>query len=215
MINQIMFLENDIKITSVELVKVINSFREIEGKKQLLHKNLMAKIKKELETLESIGIVNQLNFQPVEYTDTKGEKRPCYNINREGMLMLLNSESTLVRYKTSEYIKNLENAYYDLKFKIGDKKHQLECMKILQHLLPEELKKDKIPYIIINKQVNKITSRLYGFPKTLKKVDMNKDMLEDREKIMDDYLKLYEVFKSNRKCTRFLEEKYIPKLIEC
>ena len=215
MVNQVMFLENDIKITSVELVKVINSFREIEGKKELLHKTLMRKIRKEIETLESIGIEDQYNFVPIFFRDAYGREQPCYNINREGMLMLLNSESTLVRYKTSEYIKNLENAYYDLKFKIGDKKHQLECMEILQHLLPEELKKDKIPYIIINKQVNKITSRLYGFPKTLKKADMNKDMLEDREKIMDDYLKLYEVFKSNRKCTRFLEEKYIPKLIEC
>lgn len=45
----------------------------------------------------------------VEYEDKKGEKRPCYSLNRDGMLQMLNSESALVRFKTIEYINSLED----------------------------------------------------------------------------------------------------------
>lgn len=95
-------------IKSTDLVDIINCFREVEGKKELQHKNFMAKIKNELETLQSLGISNELNFKLVDYIDKKGEKRPCYELNSEGMLMMLNSESTLVRYKTVEFVKKLQ-----------------------------------------------------------------------------------------------------------
>lgn len=104
----------EIRINSVELVEIINQFREVEsetlGKKSkiLLHKSFIEKIRKELEVLQSLGLDNEQNILPVEYVDSKGEKRPCYSLNRDGMLQMLNSESTLVRYKTIAYINKLE-----------------------------------------------------------------------------------------------------------
>ena len=69
----------------------------------------MKKIRKELNTLESLGLDNGGNISLVSYTDSKGENRPCYSLNRDGMLQMLNSESALVRFKTIEYINKLED----------------------------------------------------------------------------------------------------------
>lgn len=83
------------RITSVELVELINEFRQAEQGEnftELRHKNLMAKIEKEQKTLKTLGLSNGLNFQPIEYMDKKGEKRPCYSVDKNGMLMLLNKE---------------------------------------------------------------------------------------------------------------------------
>ena len=110
-----MSLTNDkeLRVTSVELVDIINEFRRLEsentGRKyfELRHDNLKMKIEKEISILESVGI-NALNFKVVEYIDKKGESRPCYSLNRDGMLQILNSESTLVRFRTIEYINKLE-----------------------------------------------------------------------------------------------------------
>lgn len=106
--------DKELRITSVELVDIINQFRELEsrttGKKyiKLVHKDFMKKIRKELETLKTLGLSNERNISPVNYLDQKGESRPCYSFNRDGMLQMLNSESVLVRYKTTEYINKLE-----------------------------------------------------------------------------------------------------------
>lgn len=98
----------DNTVTSVELVDIINNFRKDEGKTELRHNDFMTKIRKELETLTSLGLGNQRNFSLVKYTDKKGEERPCFELNHDGMLEMLNSESAYCRYKTIEYINNLK-----------------------------------------------------------------------------------------------------------
>jgi Rha family phage regulatory protein len=50
-----------------------------------LHKNVIQAI----ERLECSEDFNRLNFQPVEYLDSKGEKRPMYNITRDGFTFLV------------------------------------------------------------------------------------------------------------------------------
>lgn len=103
-------LEN--RINSVELCELINGLRKEEkgeSAKVLLHKSLMEKIRKELETMEKLGITNGQNILLVEYTDKKGETRPCFSLNASGMRQILNSESVYVRCKTEEYITKLEN----------------------------------------------------------------------------------------------------------
>ena len=119
-------------ITSVDLVEIINYFRAIEresgltGRLQnpLQHKDLLKKIRKEIEVLKNAGLKHESEFTPVEYEDKKGEKRPCYLLNKDGMLMVLNGESTLVRYKTVEYINKLEEQLKQLQtpsYMIDDK----------------------------------------------------------------------------------------------
>ena len=108
-------LEN--RINSVELCEIINEFR-IEEKgskaKKLEHKDLMKKIRKELEIMDKINLSNEGKISPVEYIDKKGETRPCYSLNASGMRQILNSESVYVRCKTEEYITKLENKNREL-----------------------------------------------------------------------------------------------------
>ena len=102
-------------ILSTNLVTIINEFRKVESEAneekrfiELKHRDFMKKIRKEDETLKTLGLNNEGNFSLVEYIDKKGEKRPCYELNRDGMIIILNSESAIVRYYTMEYIKKLE-----------------------------------------------------------------------------------------------------------
>lgn len=103
-------ISNEVRITSVELVELINQFREVENNKsKLQHKHFMAKIRKEIETLKTLGLRGEPNFCPSSYVNSQNKEQPCYSLNRDGMLQMLNSESVLVRYKTIEYINALED----------------------------------------------------------------------------------------------------------
>ena len=210
-------LSVEVTMTSLEVVDLINKFREDEGHRAVLkHKSFMQSIRTELENLANAGVeVDERNILPVTYLDKKGEKRPCYRMNRSWVLQMCNKESALVRYKTQQYIERLEQALQDLKFRHGDKKHQLECMALLQDMLPDDVKQEKVNYIKANTRVYKAVSNYFGFPKMIKKIDMNKDMLEVRENVLNDYLKLFEVLQDNHEVKEVLYKKYAqPKLIE-
>lgn len=95
------------RITSMELCELINKLRvEEKGEeaKELMHKELMKKIRKELEIIEKLGLNAERNISLGEYKDKNNQSRPCYSLNASGMRQILNSESTYVRVKTEEYI---------------------------------------------------------------------------------------------------------------
>ena len=100
-----------IEMLSTEVVDLINKFRAEEGNKKVLrHKSFMASTRKEIEALKNAGVeVNGQNILLVEYTDKKGEKRPCYKMSKNWVLQMCNKESALVRFKTQQYIEALEN----------------------------------------------------------------------------------------------------------
>lgn len=121
LINLGITLNEDGFITSVDLVEIINYFREEEfnilkdkglNKKNnvtlLTHGDFIKKIKKELEVLKSLGLIGQGNISKSSYINSQNKEQPCFKLNRDGMLQMLNSESTIVRYKTVEYINELE-----------------------------------------------------------------------------------------------------------
>ena len=210
-------LSVEVTMTSLEVVDLINKFREEEGHRAVLkHKSFMQSIRTELEHITNAGIeVGEQNILPTEYIDSQGKKRPCYRMNRFWVMLMCNKESALVRYKTQQYIEALEQALQDLKFRQGDKKHQLECMALLQDMLPDDVKQEKVNYIKANTIVDKAVSNYFGFPKMIKKIDMNKDMLEVRDNVLNDYLKLFEVLQDNHEVKEVLYKKYAqPKLIE-
>lgn len=108
-------LENgELKIKSTELVDIINDFRKVESETtnskyvELRHNDFMTKIRKELEVLKLLGIEGERNFSQSTYVNSQNKVQPCFELNRDGMLQMLNSESALVRYKTIEYINKLE-----------------------------------------------------------------------------------------------------------
>jgi phage regulator Rha-like protein len=109
--NNLSVLTNQSTIKSTELVEIINEFRKTEGNKsELQHKTFMEKIRKEVETLKNLGLEGEQNFLPISYTDSQNRKKPCFELNRDGMLQMLNSESAFVRNKTIEYINKLEDS---------------------------------------------------------------------------------------------------------
>ena len=151
-------LNKDGFITSVDLVEIINYFRDVERKETMLqHKDFMTKIRKEIKTLESLGL-DERNFSLISYTDKQNREKPCYLLNKDGMLMMLNSESTLVRYKTVEYINKLEKELKQLqtpsymiddkiaraeKWIIEEKQRQVLCEKV-KELQPKAVYCDNV-----------------------------------------------------------------------
>jgi phage regulator Rha-like protein len=135
----------ELTIKSTELVNIINQFRKVEseasGKKyvELLHKSFITKIEKELETLKTLGLEGGQNILLSSYIDSQNKSQKCYELNGSGMRMMLNSESTIVRFKTEEYIENLENklkqqiklpSYSEALRQLADKIEENEILKI-------------------------------------------------------------------------------------
>ena len=105
---------NELRITSIELVEIINTFRkEEDNETEKEHSDLMKSIRKEIETLENAGIKDGGNFSLISYQDTYGRDKPCYSMNRAGALQMLNKESAVVRFKTMQYIDKLEEKIKD------------------------------------------------------------------------------------------------------
>ncbi|MCR1851106.1 ORF6C domain-containing protein [Paeniclostridium sordellii] len=99
-----------VTMTSLELVYIINKFREEEGNRTLKrHDDMLKSIRKEIELLENAGIKDVGNFSEISYKDSYDRRKPCYKMNKAGIMQMLNKESALVRYKTQQYIERLEN----------------------------------------------------------------------------------------------------------
>ena len=153
-------------ILSPDLVTIINEFRKVESEAnenkrfiELKHKSLMEKIRKEDETLKTLGLNGGQNFLPTSYKDIQGKTQPCYELNRDGMIIILNSESAIVRYYTIEYIKKLEEK---LKEVTKEVKHY-EKKKIFNDespLLMEGKKSDTIYNNFKNNTVRKELERI-------------------------------------------------------
>ena len=75
-------------------------------------------------------------------------------------------------------------------FALLDKEHQKEAMKRLRDGLRKPVKVD---FIKANTIANKAVSLKYGYPKMIKKADMNPAMLADRESLLDDTVELMSV----------------------
>ena len=73
---------------------------EITGR---THSNVMRDIRSLLEQ----G-VNQINFEAVEYTDKKGEKRPCFNLTKKGCLILASGYDAKLRERIIDRWEELE-----------------------------------------------------------------------------------------------------------
>lgn len=153
--------QKDLKIKSNELVYIINQFRRLESEaigkdyKELAHYDFYKKITKEKETLEALGISDG-NISVAEYLDEQKKPRPCYELDKDAMLQMLNSESTLVRYKTIKYISSLENKILELQ----EENRKLELEAKDRRILRLESENQKVSKIL---QADRyIKSEMYG-----------------------------------------------------
>ena len=128
-------LENKEMITSLELVKQINIFREEEynykiqnglelGKveeknghfTELRHDTLLNIIRDEFEEE-----INAQKILVVNYIDAKGEERSMFELTLKQAKQILIRESKFVRKAVIEYIEKLEQAIIDLRNEITEK----------------------------------------------------------------------------------------------
>ena len=98
---------------------------EVTGKR---HADLMRDIRDEIEKLNAGGISNERKFALVDYIDSKGEKRPCYQLSKEGVLQLA------ARYDAVTRAKLIEMAMRQ------DKPQSIEDLIIMQAQSVKELK---------------------------------------------------------------------------
>ena len=98
-----MLMDKD-TFTSLELVDLINQYRQQEGNRsELLHKTMLEIIRDEFEEE-----INEQNILPVDYKDKKGESRPMYILNLSQSRQVLVRESRFVRKAVITYIDKLE-----------------------------------------------------------------------------------------------------------
>ena len=107
---QIIENNQEATMTSLEVVDLINKFRREECNEIVKeHKTFMRDIRNEIESLKKVGVKAENKIVPSSYIDKNNQQRPCYKMNKAGIMQMLNKESALVRYKTQEYIEALEN----------------------------------------------------------------------------------------------------------
>lgn len=118
--------DNEIKMNHVELCELINILRKEEGnRKELRTCDFLSKIKKEVETMKTLGLEGERNFSSTSYKDKQGKERPTFIMNRDGILQIASSESIYVRAKIIEYINALENKLKEQQLGLN-KKQQLQ-----------------------------------------------------------------------------------------
>lgn len=97
-------LINKDSITTLELLKQINIFREQEGNRsELKHYDLLKIIRDEFEEE-----INEGKIYVVDYKDKKGELRPMYILTYNQAKQILVRESKFVRKAMIHYIEELE-----------------------------------------------------------------------------------------------------------
>ena len=102
--NEIILQETKDSFTSLELVDLINKFREEEGNKNpLRHDNLLQIIRDEFEHEISLRKILES-----KYTNERGRKYPMFILNLEQSRQILVRESRFVRRAVTEYIDKLD-----------------------------------------------------------------------------------------------------------
>ncbi|MGL6100363.1 MAG: hypothetical protein ACRC0G_12150 [Fusobacteriaceae bacterium] len=199
----------DLRVTSLEILEVINKFRDSENKAKLAHYDLLKIIR--IEFQEEI---DQGKISDIFYSDTYGREQPMFKLSTNQARQILMRESRIVRKNVIAHIEDLENKLYLLESAKASKKLQMELMEDLHDCLPELERDDALNYIKANTVVNKIVSDIFFFPKMLKKIEMNPDMLMVREAVLADYVKLFDIFGNNHDVREALLRKHKQQLIE-
>lgn len=100
---------NEVRMNHVELCELINKLRTEEGnRKELRQRDFIKKIRKEVETLKTLGLDGVRNFSQSYFEDSQGKKHETFLMNKNGALQMVLGESVYVRAKILEYIESLE-----------------------------------------------------------------------------------------------------------
>ncbi len=200
-----------VKIESMSSLEIA----ELTGKQ---HKNILADCRNLITAYEKV-YDNQLAeisalIKTSTYIDKNNDTQPLFLLSKLACIDLVSGYHIEIRHKINKRWQFLEDQLDIIKQQKSSKKNQLNAMEALKHLLPDDLQGEALSYIKANTVVNKAVSNLFGFPKLLNKADMNPDMLQVRDRVLDDYIKLYEVIGDNGQVKAILYSKYQPMRLE-
>lgn len=117
-------------VTSLELLKEINFFREKEDKTELGHNDLLKVIRDEFEEEISRGKISQSNYY------SRGKEYPMFNLTLGQAKQVLSRESKYVRKAVIQYIENLEE-------KLKEIIPQLSEMEMIIKIAEKHVEHDK------------------------------------------------------------------------
>ena len=189
-----------------------------------LHKVLQIKqdfsdwIKKQLEIIDA---VEDKDFTLLKGKSSGGRPQINYivtiNTAKEiamaaGLAPNANPETRKISKIVRQYFIAVEELFTQMMLRSNDKAFQKQCMAELKKLIPNyEQKKLEgetiVDFATANNIVNKIVSDYYGLH-YCKKIEMPKEMLETREKIMEEYLVLYKYFDTTEEIESKLRKAY-------
>ena len=172
--------------------------REIAEITSKLHKNILQDIRIEAEKLDNAGISNGHIFQPVEYEDAKGEMRPQYILSKDGVMMLAMKYDTVIRYKITQKLKELEESnklkvpqtYAEALLEAGRLALENEKLSLDNKVKNDKIEKDK-PLVEFAEQVA-------GSVDTLDMGDFAKMLYDEKINVgrnkLFDWLKMKKIF---------------------
>ena len=117
--------QNSQHLVMVSNDRVVTTSLQVAEKFGKLHKNVIRAIK----NLDCSEEFNRLNFEPVEYTDAKGEKRIMYYITRDGFAFLVMGFTGKVAAKFKEAYINAFNEMEDILRSGQENRYALSILK--------------------------------------------------------------------------------------
>ena len=146
------------------------------------------------------------------YGDFRGRPQKNFAITTEMAKHICLIQKNEIGMKCRQYFIDVEELFTQMLLRSNDKEEQKRLMAELKKYIPNyEQKKLEgetiIDFIVANKVVNKIVSEYYGLHYCNKSA-MPKEMLETRDKIMEEYLVLYKYCDSTEEIENKLKKAY-------
>ena len=186
--NKAMFLsplpsESNLRMTSMQIA-------ELCGKE---HKHVLADIDSlvtEIHSAENPAEWDNVIIEQRARKSKRGEVR-YFELDENAALNVVSGYNRTLRNRIIKEWRFYREAFNDRQWRHADIAVQQRVMATLQAVL--EYKADRIDYIKANTIVNKAVSNLYGFEKMINKDEMSRPMLDDRQRILEDFEKLFSV----------------------
>lgn len=174
--NELINIKNDEAVTTS--LQVATAF----GKR---HDRVLRAIENVISNAPKNGVVK---FSKSTYTDSKGEKRPMYLMNRGAFELVAMGFTGAKAFEWKvKYIEAFETMANYITLRKVDVALQKNAMDFLHDNLEMPTTDD---YRKANVIADKAVSNLFGFPKMIKKGEMSQEMLEQRMPIMKETVEL-------------------------
>lgn len=172
--------EQNLRMTSMQIA-------ELCGKE---HKHVLRDIDQLIADNTNSPDLDCLTIEQNVRKIRKGEAR-FFSLDENASLWIVSGYSSSLRLRIIKEWRFYREAFNNRNWRHDDVQVQKRVMSTLQAVL--EFKADRLDYIKANTIVNKAVSTLYGFDKMVHKNDMSRPMLDDRQRILEDFEKLFAV----------------------